>query len=403
MKNLIKITIFICFAICAMIIPAHAEAPDVSAESCVLYCGDTDDVLYAKLADERRLIASTTKIMTAIIAIENLDMDKEIVIKDEWCGVEGSSMYLSPGQHYTVRELLTGMLLCSGNDAATAVAGLCTGGEEDFVSLMNAKAKELGMSNSCFSNPHGLDDENHYSTALDMAKLAAYCMKNEEFRNIVCKKSFTVNDLNFYNHNRLLSECDGCIGIKTGYTQAAGRTLVSCVQRNGLELICVTLNAPDDWNDHKKLYDWAYSEYSMTTFDSNVFSAYLPAISGVNSMAELAPEKTISVLSKCGQKVSAYLELPGMLFAGGSKGESVGEIYVYLDGTLAAAEKMVYTEDVPIDPNLKLSFIQRILRQSGSSQKPLYIKESAKISYGENPENYIRFGTLFPQNSGKIY
>ena len=159
-------------------INAFAVPSDISAKSAILYCANTGEPLYVKNADEHRLIASVTKIMTAIVVIENCDLEEEVKLKPEWCGVEGSSMYLDYKKTYTVRELLTGMMLVSGNDAATALACHISGDERSFSAKMNEKAKQLGLENSSFRNPHGLDDDEHYSTARDIAKLAAYCMEN---------------------------------------------------------------------------------------------------------------------------------------------------------------------------------------------------------------------------------
>ena len=254
------ISLIICMAVLASVLTINAFAApnDISAKAAILYCADTDDTLYAKNADERRLIASVTKIMTAIVVIENCNLDEVVKLKPEWCAVEGSSMYLDYKKTYTVRELLTGMMLVSGNDAATALACHLSGDERSFSAKMNEKAKQLDLENSSFRNPHGLDDDEHYSTARDLAKLAAYCMENEDFKQIASSYCAKIKDQTYYNHNRLLVEYDGCIGIKTGYTIAAGRTLVSCAERNGMRLICVTLSAPDDWNDHKKLLDYGF-------------------------------------------------------------------------------------------------------------------------------------------------
>lgn len=167
-------------------------------------------------------------------------------------------MYLKPGETVTVEELLYGLMLCSGNDAALALADCC-GGLEEFVQAMNDKAAELGMQDTSFANPNGLDDENHYSTARDMAVLAAYAAQNPTFRRICSTRTATVGSRTMTNHNKLLSQVEGCIGMKTGYTKAAGRTLVSCAQRDGCRLVAVTLCDGNDWADHKSLYEMGFA------------------------------------------------------------------------------------------------------------------------------------------------
>ena len=168
-------------------------------------------------------------------------------------------MYLKPGEQVTVEELLYGLLLCSGNDAALVLADYC-GGLDAFVAQMNEKAKKIGMQNTSFANPNGLDDEAHYSNAYDMARLAAYAVHNAEFVRICSTKSVTINGRIMNNHNRLLREVEGCIGMKTGFTKAAGRTLVSCAQRDGHRLVAITLQDGNDWADHKALYEYGFTQ-----------------------------------------------------------------------------------------------------------------------------------------------
>lgn len=244
-----------------LVLPVCAgEKPPISAVSAVLYDPLSGTVLYEKNANTRRGMASTTKIMTAIIALEQYVLEQTVEIKREWCGIEGSSMYLKAGERLEVSDLLYGLLLASGNDAATALAGLDPEGAESFVAKMNRKAIELGLTDTHFENPSGLDGENHYTTALELAKLTAYAMEQPDFATIVATKSITVAGRTLNNHNRLLREIDAC-GVKTGFTKACGRCLVSAKEQNGRMLICVTLNDPDDWKDHKALYEYGFSRY----------------------------------------------------------------------------------------------------------------------------------------------
>ena len=236
--------------------PVRVWGVSTSASAAVLMDADTGQVLYDQNGGRRMLIASTTKIMTALVALERASPTDVITVKQEHM-TEGSSMYLKPGERVTVEELLYGLLLCSGNDAALALADHC-GGLERFVAEMNRKAAELGMTGTSFANPNGLDQEGHYSTARDMARLAACAVKNETLVRLCSTRSVTVGGRTMTNHNRLLRSIDGCIGLKTGYTRAAGRTLVSCVRRNGRTLVAVTLQDGNDWADHAALYEFGF-------------------------------------------------------------------------------------------------------------------------------------------------
>ena len=249
----------LCGLLPGFVVHTHAaEAPAVSAASAVLMDAETGRVLYAHNEQEPRAIASTTKLMTALVAVESHpDLSEVVTIRPEWTGVEGSSMYLKPGETVTVEELLYGLMLCSGNDAALALTA-CAGGPEPFVALMNEKAAALGMTRTSFANPNGLDAEGHYSTARDMAVLATAAMEEPTFRRICSSRSVTIGQRTMENHNRLLRQVEGCIGLKTGYTKAAGRTLVSCAERCGCRLIAVTLRDSDDWADHAALYEYGF-------------------------------------------------------------------------------------------------------------------------------------------------
>lgn len=225
---------------------------------------DTGAVLYEKDADAQSLIASTTKIMTGLLVCETCDLDEQVIIPPEAVGIEGSSVYLKAGETMTVRDLIYGMLLQSGNDAAMALALHISGSVERFAEQMNKKARELGLQNTHFANPHGLDDEGNYGSARDLATLTSYALKNPDFAQTVRTKAYRAGERYFTNHNKLLWRCEGAIGVKTGFTKKAGRILVSAAERNGRTLICVTVSAPDDWNDHCNLYDYGFSQYEMT-------------------------------------------------------------------------------------------------------------------------------------------
>lgn len=345
----------------AVKIPARAELA-VSAKAAILMHADSGRVLYEKNADEHMLIASTTKIMTAIVVLEHCELDDLVEVDSRSAGIEGSSMYLKAGESYTVEDLLYGLLLVSGNDAASALALHVADSMEEFAELMNTKAAELGMTESSFKNAHGLDEEGHYSTARDMAKLAAYCMGNEDFARIAGTVSHTVGEQTLVNHNRLLREYDGCLGLKTGYTMAAGRTLVTCAERDGARYVCVTLNDPDDWDDHKALYDWAFANYSFAEVIPAGLSYEVPLISGAEMTAPAETEGAAYALIQNGESYDMELELPAFAFAPISEGDRAGRAVACSDGQEIASVRIVYSEDVEVDRELKLTPGERFLR-----------------------------------------
>ena len=224
-------------------------------------------ILYQKNIHEKKYMASTTKILTAICVIENIDVDKEITITSKTIGVEGSSIYLEEGEKLTIKHLLYGLMLRSGNDCAETLAVACSGSIKEFASLMNNTAKKIGANNSNFVNPHGLHDENHYTTAYDLALISCYAMKNKTFKEIVSTKKieipFTTRNYNrvLINKNKMLKEFEGSTGIKTGYTKKAGRCLVSSCVKDGLELVSVVLNCPPMFERSKELLNDCYNKY----------------------------------------------------------------------------------------------------------------------------------------------
>ena len=316
----------------AVKIPARAELA-VSAKAAILMHADSGRVLYEKNADERMLIASTTKIMTAIVVLEHCELDDLVEVDSRSAGIEGSSMYLKAGESYTVEDLLYGLLLVSGNDAASALALHVADSMEEFAELMNAKAAELGLTESSFKNAHGLDEEGHYSTARDMAKLAAYCMGNEDFARIAGTVSHTVGEQTLVNHNRLLREYDGCLGLKTGYTMAAGRTLVSCAQQNGQRLVAVTLQDGNDWADHQALYSYGFSSFPAKSCASLGKVVSRAAVSGSNvSSIPLIAAEAFSWPVAEGESITTEISLTAPLSAPVLAGSQVGEAIFLLDG-----------------------------------------------------------------------
>lgn len=261
--NLIAVLLLTAF------MPTKAAALSVSSSGAILMEQKTGRVLYEYNPHEIRRIASITKIMTAIIAIESGKMNEKVKVSKDAVYTEGSSVYLTPGESVKLEDLVYGLMLRSGNDAASAIAEYVGGSQEGFVFLMNQKAEELGMENTMFSNPHGLDDhEEHYSTPYDMALLTKYVMGNETYKTISGTKTYRFEreqgTQQWKNKNRLLTEkYKYCTGGKTGFTKRAGRTLVTTASKDGLDLIAVTLDGPDDWNDHISMYEYGFNNFKL--------------------------------------------------------------------------------------------------------------------------------------------
>ncbi len=261
MKKLNKLKFFCIFLSFLLLITGVTVANSeffYSARAVCLYNATDGEIIYGYNENIKMAPASITKIITAITAIEMGNLSSSIVVDKKSSMTEGSSIYLKAGEKLSLEQLLYGLMLNSGNDAANAVATYF--GYDSFVNEMNEVARWAGAYNSSFENPSGLDGENHYVTALDMACITAYALENEAFSKIVATKTAVIksengNERYLKNHNRLLWESDDYIGVKTGFTKKAGRTLVSAVEKNGKTYICVTLKAPDDWNDHRKIYE----------------------------------------------------------------------------------------------------------------------------------------------------
>ncbi len=330
LNRVVSFFVILSFLICSLSVNASAEMY-ISASSACLIIANTGQVIFEKNAHEKRGIASTTKIMTALVALENCDIYRKTKAKKEDVTIEGTSVGLKENDEIDLLTLVKGMLLESGNDAANVTATLVAGGKDEFALLMNKKAKELGMVNSSFKNPSGLTEDGHYSTAYDMALLASFALLNEQFKAISKEKSFRVSygtpeyERTFYNHNKFLNMYDGAIGIKTGFTKAAGRCLVSAVERDGVTLICVTLKAPDDWNDHKKLMDYGFSiikneEKAVTTDNFSV-----PVVNSEKNKADLKPVRAFNI-PYCGEfpQYTVTYCLPKFLYGGVSVGDYIG-------------------------------------------------------------------------------
>ena len=339
-------------ALCFALLPrAGAAQVTVSAQSAVLMEAESGRVLYAKDADTPRLIASTTKLMTALVALESGHvLEEEVTISGEWAGAEGSSIYLRAGERVSLEALLYGLLLASGNDAAVAIAGFCAGDVDTFVAWMNDKAAELGMEHTHFENPNGLNDEGHYSTAADMAALARVVMEHEALAKIVGTRSITVAGRTLTNHNKLLWRYEGCTGLKTGYTDRAGRTLVSCAERDGQRLIAVTLNDPNDWADHAALFDYGFAHYrsAMLALANRTFRM-LPVTGSLNRFVPVYTAADVYYPLTEGELVRARVELPERVEAPIQGGTIAGRLLFTLDGAVIGETYLLYAGDVADD------------------------------------------------------
>ena len=345
---------------------AEGAAPAVSAASAVLMDAGTGRVLYEKDSHTRRLIASITKLMTALTALESgHSLEETVTIAPEWAGVEGSSIYLRPGEEITLEALLYGLLLRSGNDAALSVAGYCGGTIEAFVARMNDKARKLAMTDTSFANPNGLNAEGHYSSAYDMALLARACLEDETLAKIVSTKSITLGARTFTNHNKLLWRYEGCIGLKTGYTEKAGRTLVSAARRDGMTLICVTLNAPSDWADHTALFDWGFAHYQAHTLtQAGEQMGRLPVSGGLVPVCPVRTVKELTAALSEGERAETACELwETALAAPVAVGAQVGEVVCYVNSKEVARAPLVTGMAVPCDAAEPLSWLSGILER----------------------------------------
>ena len=341
---------------------AVSAEPAISAKAAIVIHADTGNVLYEKNADEQMLIASTTKLMTALVVLENCQPDEKVEIKPEYTLVGGSSMYLKPGDSYTVEQLLYGMMLASGNDAALALAYHTAGSVEGFADMMNEEAARLGLSGSSFKNPHGLDEEGHYSCARDLAGIMREAIKDELFCQIISTRSYTCGEQTYINHNKLLWNCKGVIGGKTGYTMAAGRSLVSYCDRGDMKLICVTLSDPDDWNDHAVLYDWGYENYEYDNPLGTFARISVPVISGNKKRVTVAVSGDFRVFREKGAKAELETDMDRFVFAPVNAGNIAGRVKVIIDGETVSEAELCFCESVDVDKSAALTPWERFKR-----------------------------------------
>ena len=344
--------------------PPTTAAPTVSAACAALFDPVSDCFLLSKNADERRPMASTTKIMTALVVLTHCDLADTIKVPREAVGVEGSSIYLFENEEITVETLLYALLLNSANDAAVALAIHTAGSVAAFADLMNEKAADLHLTSTHFTNPHGLYDEAHYTTARELALINAAALKNEVFAKIVATKRYSVPQNGtdatrlFLNHNRLLRTYEGAIGVKTGFTKKSGRCLVSAAKNSDLTLIAVTLDAPNDWQDHTAMLDWGFAEYEG--FCPMPEAITLPVVGGVATEVTLEPDSSLSLtLPRAHAEIACTLEAPRFLFAGFAAGEAVGQLVYRMDGKVIGTVSLKTASGVE-KSRLHRTFFQKI-------------------------------------------
>lgn len=335
---------------------------DCSAKAAVVYDPVSGEFLYEKNADTRLPMASTTKIMSALIALESGNLDEQFTVDPEAIKNEGSSMGLREGDKVTMRGLVCGMLLPSGNDAANAAAVRCMGSIEKFVDEMNRRAEQMGLRDTHFVTPSGLDDdtEEHFSTARDMAKLAAAALENEDFAAICSQKYIKLEFGNppeprwLTNSNKLLGSCEGVIGVKTGFTDKARRCLVSACERDGARLICVTLNDPDDWRDHSALYDSAFAQMQTCVLKGSGKLFTVKAAGGTaDEFSAACRQVSMALPVSAADKVKCEYRVKKFAFAPVKCGEKVGEAVFYIGGREIAREPITAGEDVAQAPSDK--------------------------------------------------
>jgi len=354
-------------ALLAAVLFFPARVAAISAKSAILLDAQTGRILFEKDPHRQSLIASTTKIMTALVVCEQCNVLDRVSIPKEAVGIEGSSMYLREGEVLTVQELLYGLMLHSGNDAAIALAIYCGGTVEGFAELMNDKARRLGMENTHFVNPNGLDSPGHYSTAYDLAILAAYAMENPLFVQTVSAKTVTVGSRFLRNHNKLLWQVDGADGVKTGYTKASGRILVSSANRSGRRLVAVTINAPNDWQDHKELLEKGFAQYALKQIVKKGECLGTVEIAGGDAgKCRLIADEDFAYALQEGETCKTLLPKTGFVYAPVVENQNAGVAYICVGSKVVGTVSLVYGDTVEQETAPKPTGWRRLLKGSAS-------------------------------------
>ncbi|SNR87287.1 D-alanyl-D-alanine carboxypeptidase (penicillin-binding protein 5/6) [Anaerovirgula multivorans] len=350
-----KVVGFLLIIFCITLVlspPVFAEEIHTTGKANIVIDVATGRILHEKNIHEKLPMASTTKIMTALLAIENMPLDKKVKIHPEAEGVEGSSIYLKANEKIKMIDLLYGLMLRSGNDVATAIAYEVSGSVEEFAKLMNLRAKELGANNTNFVNPHGLSHNDHYTTAYDLAIITREALRNPTFKEVV-KTKFWLAERDGYQHftnkNKILNICEGGDGVKTGYTIKAGRCLVASATRNNMQFIAVTLNDGDWFNTTNKLLDYSFNQYKpYTVFKAQDLIKTIMVKNGVKTTMylEAAKELIVPIQEEEEGKILSIIQAPETVSAPVIKGQRIGKISTYLDGELINSTYLLAKEDI---------------------------------------------------------
>jgi D-alanyl-D-alanine carboxypeptidase (penicillin-binding protein 5/6) len=347
------LSIYLLIAPCSFEARAENVHLPVNAKAFVLMDPISGRILFEKNSEDKRAMASTTKIMTAIIALENGDLRSKVKVSSRAASIGGSSFYLNSGEVLSLENMLYGLLLPSGNDAAVAIAEHIGGTEDNFVRMMNKKALELGALNTHFKNPHGLDDPEHYTTAKDLALIAKYALNIHKFREIVQTKSKEIkegkNPRHIFSTNRLLWEFEGAIGIKTGYTGNAGKCLVASADNNIFQLLSIVLGTHDHFADSCTLLNYGFNNYQFTPLISkNQYCTTIKVVGGLSDEVDLMTKDGISLVLMENESVIFNSVVPKKIKAPVSKGEQIGELQVYVGNDLACSTSLVAMSNVSI-------------------------------------------------------
>ena len=357
-------------------VPAAVSLPTVDAQGAILIDTDSGDIIHEVNCRKRLPMASTTKIMTAITAIESgFPLDKIITVTKQMTGAEGSSIYLYAGERFTLYDLIYALLLNSANDSAEAIAVGVAGSIENFAVMMNEKVKELGLSNTNFTNPHGLDNDMHYTTAYDLAKISAYALENEVFYEIASDQNHIIYPKNpdgtdkkegaryLRNHNKMLRLYKDSIGVKTGFTKRSGRCLVSAAERDGTRLVAVTLNASDDWNDHREMLDYGFDNYrNLELCKENEFKFEINVVNGANTSiikCENIQSKSASLPKSVSREdIKQKTELPQFVYAPVKKGDIIGRVVFTHEDKIIGYSVIVSCEDAEVNKPKKFGIFK---------------------------------------------
>ena len=334
-------------------LPCSAQELSGAKAAILIEC-NSNRTLYERGADTRLAMASTTKIMTALTALRYFDPQEELEIPKSAVGIEGTSASLAEGEVYSLEELLYAMLLQSANDAAAAIAINIGGSIDGFATLMNQTAREVGLCNSNFKNPHGLPDEEHYTTARELALISSHALKNDTIAKITASKTARITSADgtvryFTNHNKMLSTYKGANGVKTGFTKASGRCLVSSATRDGLTLIAVTLNSHDDWREHTRMLDWGFDNYEAVRASDIAPLSHTVAVAGSGDRFLSLTSEDLLICIKAGDrdKLRVVCELPRFVYAPKKAGERIGRQLYYYNEELIAEMPIVSESATP--------------------------------------------------------